>query len=47
MTNEELTTCIFFSILGCDNIIIDNGCYQTTGGLWQITGKCRGRDSER
>ena len=24
-----------------------NGCYQTTGGLWQITGKCRGRDSAR
>ena len=22
-----------------------NGCYQTTGELWQITGKCRGRDS--
>ena len=23
MTNEELTTRIFFSVLGCDNIIID------------------------
>ena len=35
-------------------MLIDHLCkivlqwlYQTTGGLWQITGKCRGRDSER